>query len=98
MKTLFRAVVISFLLLTIAGYAASRREPTDNRDVQQNIKEFQRVLISKGVTGGSVAGVFRGEETLAYSIVNSRLPGDTPISPDTIFPIWSVSKPIRTVA
>ena len=98
MQTEVRAIVTSLLMLTIIACAANRGPLTGNRVLQQNIEEYQRALIAKGVTGGSVAGVFSGDETLAYSIVNSGLSGDTPVSPDTIFPIWSMSKPITIAA
>ena len=98
MHTKVRAIVASLVMLTVIACNANRSDVPDNRVLQQNIEAYQRALIAKGVTGGSVAGVFRGGETLAYSIVNSNLPGDTPISPDTIFPIWSMSKPITIAA
>jgi len=93
-----RTIVSSVLILTLVACAGSRSRLPNDQGMQKNIEAYQRALIAKGVTGGSVAGVFRGGETLAYSIVNSGLPGDTPVSPDTIFPIWSMSKPITTAA
>ena len=66
--------------------------------MKQIVAAYQRALITRGVTGGSVAGVFKGGDTVAYSIVNSGLAGDMPISQNTIFPIWSMSKPITIAA
>lgn len=90
MHAKIRAIVISLMMLTLAACG--------DQAIQQNIAAYQSALIAKGVTGGSIAGVFRGGETLAYSVVNSGLAGDTSISPDTIFPIWSMSKPITVAA
>ncbi|HBO15008.1 MAG TPA: hypothetical protein DD440_01610, partial [Porticoccaceae bacterium] len=69
-----------------------------NDVLHQHINAYQRALIRAGVTGSSIAGVFRGPETLALSSVASDLPGDVATTENTIFPIWSMSKPITTVA
>lgn len=66
--------------------------------VKQIFAAYQRALITRGVTGGSVAGVFKGGDTVAHSIVDSGLGGDMPISQNTIFPIWLMSKPITIAA
>lgn len=98
MQTASRSVVASLLVLTALACAGNRSAAPGDREVQQNIEAYQRALIARGVTGGSVAGVFRGGIPLAYSIVNSGLAGDTPISANTVFPIWSMSKPITIAA
>ncbi len=87
-------------LIALAAVAcAERGGPGAEREaMQRNVEAYQRALITGGVTAGSVAGVFRGRDTLAYAIVNSGLDGDTPISPNTIFPLHSMSKPITIVA
>lgn len=98
MKTTIWVFALLLLMITIAACTENHGVINDKSSLQQNIEEYQRELIAQGVTGGSVAGVFRRGETLAYSIVNSDLPDDTPILPDTLFPIWSMSKPITTAA
>ncbi len=98
MYTEIRAIVTSLLVLTVISCAGNGSDGPGNQLVQQNIEAYQHALIARGVTGGSVAGVFRGKDTLAYSIVNSGLAGDMPISKNTIFPIWSMSKPITIAA
>ena len=55
-------------------------------------------MVRQGVTGSNIAGVFRGKEVLALSAVESSIPGDKAVNEDTIFPIWSMSKPITIVA
>ncbi len=92
---------IIFFGLAVLGLAACGDAPSADRrnpTVQANVEAYQRALIARGVTGGSVAGVFMGPDTVAFSIVNSGLAGDTPISANTIFPIWSMTKPITVVA
>ena len=67
-------------------------------DLQDNVLAYQEALVAAGITGSSVAGVYSAENTLAFSIVNSSIEGDKSISNETIFPIWSMSKPITIVA
>lgn len=67
-------------------------------DLETNIQDYQKALIKHGVTGSSIAGVFRGKEKLALSSVPSSIAGDRPVTEDTIFPIWSMSKPVTIVA
>ncbi len=100
MPTYVRTIVSSLALVGLASCAGRPGPATDERNqaVQRNVEAYQRALIARGVTAGSVAGVFRGSDTVAMSIVNSGLVGDTPISDSTIFPIWSMSKPITIVA
>jgi CubicO group peptidase (beta-lactamase class C family) len=98
MQIEIRVIFTSLVVLSLISCAANRSAERGNQAVQQNVEAYQRALIARGVTGGSVAGVFRGRDTVAYSIVNSGLAGDTPISANTIFPIWSMSKPITVVA
>ena len=67
-------------------------------DLQNSIASYQKALVNSGITGSNVAGVFTADKTLAFSIVNSNIVGDKPISDETIFPIWSMSKPITIAA
>ncbi len=85
-------------MLAVIACSRNREAGPANQAVQKSIEAYQRALIARGVTGGSVAGVFRGADAVAHSIVNSGIPGDRPISANTIFPIWSMSKPITVVA
>ena len=62
------------------------------------IREFQQDLIEKGITGSNVAMVYMDGNVIYYEIVNSGKPGDSDITEESIFPIWSMSKPITTVA
>lgn len=42
--------------------------------------------------------VFRDGETIYHHVQNSAKPGDRDINPNTIFPIFSMSKPVTIVA
>jgi len=60
--------------------------------------EYQKSLISQEITGSNIFKVVRDGELIYNQIVNSNKLGDKDITNETIFPIWSMSKPITTVA
>jgi CubicO group peptidase (beta-lactamase class C family) len=62
------------------------------------IRDFQEKLIDEGTTGSNIALVYKDGEIIYRNIVNSGKEGDADIIETTIFPIWSMSKPITTVA
>ena len=62
------------------------------------LSEFQDKLIRDEVTGSNVTLVFEDGKVIYHSIVNSLKDGDRDITEDTLFPIWSMSKPITIVA
>ena len=77
------------LLIIISGCTQS----FDN-----SILKFQNDLITFEKTGSNVAMVFKDGEIVYNEIVNSGKEGDKEINEETIFPIWSMSKPITIVA
>ncbi|MEC9477178.1 MAG: serine hydrolase domain-containing protein [Planctomycetota bacterium] len=64
----------------------------------EGLLELQKNLINKEVTGSNVALVVRNGEVIHRKVVNSGKKGDKDITDDTLFPIWSMSKPITIVA
>ena len=62
------------------------------------LQEFQKEIIVDGETGGNVIVVSKNGETVYHHIENSNKKGDEIITDETLFPIWSMSKPITTVA
>jgi len=64
----------------------------------EEIKSFQRNLIKNKVTASNVALVFKDGEVIYHHIENSMNPNGKLINSNTIFPIWSISKPITIVA
>ena len=77
------------LLIIISGCTQS----FDN-----SILKFQNDLITSEKTGSNVAMVFKDGKIVYNEIVNSGKEGDKEINEETIFPIWSMSKPITIVA
>jgi len=62
------------------------------------IKAFQKAVIDEEIAGSNVAMVFQDGESVYHHAQNSGKPGDKDISPNTIFPLFSMSKPVTTVA
>ena len=65
---------------------------------ENSILQFQNELITSEKTGSNVAMVFKDGEVVYNETVNSNKEGDKEINEETIFPIWSMSKPITIVA
>jgi CubicO group peptidase (beta-lactamase class C family) len=68
------------------------------RSQENPILEFQKNLIDSEQTGSNIALVYKDGEVVYNHIFNSKKPGDKDITDRTIFPIWSMSKPITIVA
>jgi len=64
----------------------------------EKIRSFQRDLIENEVTASNVALVFKDDAVIYHNIENSMNPNGKSIYNNTIFPIWSMSKPITIVA
>ncbi len=86
---LFMKSIYLFLLTIILGCAQT---------YENSILQFQNELITSEKTGSNVAMVFKDGEVVYNEIVNSIKEGDKEINEETIFPIWSMSKPITIVA
>ena len=87
-------LIIIFLLLSFNSFSQFEK-----------IKSFQKELIDNEITGSNIAMVYKNSEVIYYNIQNSGKVGDKNINSqsykpykETIFPIWSMSKPITTVA
>jgi len=64
----------------------------------EKILSFQRNLIENEITASNVALVFKDGKVIYHNIENSMDPNGKPIYNNTVFPIWSMSKPITIVA
>ncbi|MDA0349519.1 MAG: serine hydrolase [Verrucomicrobia bacterium] len=62
------------------------------------LTEFQKNIIQEEETGSNVAMVFKDEQVVYFHAQNSSKPGDKDVTQHSIFPIWSMSKPITIVA
>lgn len=70
-----------------------------NSNIEKNrILEFQKNLIKTEQAASNVAMVFRENKIVYNNIFNSEKEGDKEITDNTIFPIWSMSKPITITA
>ena len=65
---------------------------------QHPLQKEQQRLIDSEITASNIFKVVQDGEVLYENIQNSGKLGDKEINEKTIFPIWSMSKPITTVA
>ena len=84
-----------FVLLLVSG--------CDNRninyyEIKKRVETYQNSLINNQITGSSTSRLYHNGKIQFTSIVNSKVEGDMEINNETIFPIWSMSKPITIVA
>ena len=92
------------IVSTLALAAGCALPPTEsapeglNPDFARDIRALQRDLIGSEITGSNMVLVARGDGDLYRHVENSGKQGDRDITPDTLFPIWSMSKPITIVA
>ena len=64
----------------------------------EKINKFQNKLIENEITGSNVALVWQNGKVIYHNIENSYHTNGKPINENSIFPIWSMSKPITIVA
>ena len=83
------------LLFSIILITVSCKSPNQNTNP---IEKFQKNLVEQGITGSNVTQVFKDGEIIYNNITNSGALGDKDIDENTIFPIWSMSKTVTTVA
>ena len=66
--------------------------------MKQDIKAFQQALIQDEVTGSNIVIVSGADGVIYESIVNSGKDGDRDVTNETLFPLWSMTKPVTIVA
>ena len=88
--------LISSTLLLATAIAITNTSYGQDLDVA--IKQYQQSLVDQNTTGSNVVMIYKKGEKIYHQAVQSGLKGDKPIDETTIFPIWSMSKPITTVA
>ena len=97
----FRSLSLGLLSL-IATTTLAATTPTGDDglspDLSDNIHQLQASLIEDEVTGSNVVLVFKDGREIFSSVKNSGAQGDRDITEKTLFPIWSMSKPITIVA
>ncbi len=82
------------ILYLIVGHLAVFPQKINNT----LIESFQRNLINEKHAGSNVILINKENQIIYHHIENSKSPGDKDITKESIFPIWSMSKPITTVA
>ena len=96
------AFIFNLLLLIISGCTERQKEIQQEKrydDLRiKRIANVQQELIEKGQIGSNQVIIYKDGHIIYDSIVNSNLLGDKNITAQTIFPLWSMSKPITTVA
>ena len=96
MKRFFKFSKVQLFYLSFISILVSCQ--SDNNIENNAIYKFQKQLIVDETTGSNVAMVFKDDEIIYKQVVNSEKKGDKNINDETIFPVWSMSKPITTVA
>ena len=87
-----KKIILFYSMILIAF---SCKSPNQNTNP---IEEFQKNLVDNGITGSNVTQVFKDGEIAYNNIANSGALGDKDIDENTIFPIWSMTKTVTTVA
>ena len=89
-------LTISFLILFQNNLGYSQFEA---------VKNFQKEIIKNEITGSNVVMIYKEGKVVFLNAENSNLMGDKKISnqsykpyQETLFPIWSMSKPITVVS
>ena len=70
----------------------------DQTKNENPIAKFQQNLVDQGITGSNVTQVYKDGKVIYSNTTNSGALGDKDINDNTIFPIWSMSKTVTTVA
>ena len=96
MKKFFKLSKVQLIYLSLTLILVSCQ--SNNKSENNAIYKFQKQLIEDETTGSNVAMVFKDDKIIYKQVVNSEKDGDKNINDDTIFPVWSMSKPITTVA
>ena len=78
-----------FIALPTTGHTADKSDA---------IRQFQKSLIDDEITGSNVVMIHRDGKRIYHKAVQSGKEGDRDIDSKTLFPIWSMTKPITTVA
>ena len=85
----------------LQGTSSADQTPPANKFVlrlKQEVSMMQRQLVEDGVClSHEVTVGWKGEVVYRHSAA-TRVKGDRPISEEALFPIWSMTKPVTSVA
>ncbi|MGB1020095.1 MAG: serine hydrolase domain-containing protein [Flavobacteriaceae bacterium] len=84
-----KKIILTLVILFVCQISFSQFE---------EVKAFQKKLIQTETTGSNVALVYQNGKVVYHHIENSMHKNGKAITHQSIFPIWSMSKPITIVA
>ena len=91
--------ILQFIVLCITTISPLNSQTIVSEEIEEAvIKKFQKKLVEDGDAGSNVVFIHKNGKTIYHNIQNSNKKGDKLITDQTLFPIWSMSKPITTVA
>ena len=87
------------LILFLGSISLLNSQTIDSEKIKDNVlKKFQKKIIDQGDAGGNIVMLYKNGKIIYHHIQNSYKKGDKLITDQTLFPIWSMSKPITTIA
>ena len=87
------------LITFIGSISLLNSQTIDSEKIEESfLQKFQKKLVDDGEAGGNVVLVHKNGKKIYHHIQNSYKKGDKLITDQTLFPIWSMSKPITTIA
>ena len=91
--------ILQFIVLCLTTISPLNSQTIVSEEIEEAvIKKFQKKLVEDGEAGSNVVFIHKNGKTIYHNIQNSNKKGDKLITDQTLFPIWSMSKPITTVA
>ena len=99
---LFCLLLCSLILLSSCAPLQDRGHTPDrvllSDSFEEDLQALQDSLIDEEITGSNFLMVVKDGQEIYRSTTNSGRSGDRDITDKTLFPIWSMSKPITIVA
>jgi len=89
-------VKLNILFLLLASGCEDQNIKYDQ--IKDSVKAYQVELVNNGITGSNITRLYHNNKIQFTNVVNSNKKEDKNINDDSIFPIWSMSKPITIVA
>ncbi len=93
---IFKKTFFSILCILLIKHASYGQKILNFNN--KELASFQQSLIDDEITGGNVTLIYSNGKKIYHEVVQSNKKGDKSIDEKTIFPIWSMTKPITIVA
>jgi CubicO group peptidase (beta-lactamase class C family) len=101
MKRHFYLLITIWLFLSCNSSNQNTNTPKEigyDTERIQRIADVQKEMIDNELIGSNQVIIYKNGERIYNQVVNSGRVGDGDITEETLFPLWSMSKPITTVA